>query len=171
VRAMLKESILESRLSKSRMGQSMVCAAYTSLYTVLTLLFGSLSYGEINLRVANVMVGAIPIIGWSAVIGQTLGVLVTGTVSPLGPIDLVNVLPAFFFSWMIWKLKSVSVFVGLLVYSVGLGLSVSLTIWFASRVSLTLLVPYVTIGIFVMTTLGGYSFYNGLKRAGISKRL
>jgi hypothetical protein len=113
------------------------------------------------------MLGLVPIIGWPAIIGQTLGVLITASVSPLGPVDLVNVVPALWFSWLIWKLKRASVLFGLTLYSVGLGLSVSLTLQFVTGIGLAVLIPYVTAGIFAMTAGGGYLFYRAVMKSNL----
>jgi uncharacterized membrane protein len=133
----------------------------------LTLVFGPISYGEVNLRVANLIVGLIPIFGWPSIIGQTMGVLITATVSPLGPLDFVNVLPAFLFSWLIWKLRKISVFVGLVSYSLALGVSVSLTLYFVSKVPFLVVIPYVTTGILLMTAGFGYLLYRTVEKADV----
>ena len=106
-------------------------AVYAAMYVALSLLFSPVSYGVVNLRVANVLVGLVPLIGWPAIVGQALGVFIANQPAlgdPLGPIDLLNVAPSFLFSWVIWRLRRTSVFLGLVVYSVALGLSVSLAL-------------------------------------------
>jgi uncharacterized membrane protein len=159
----LKVTLRARRLS---LATSLV-SLYAAAYVVLTIVVGPLSYGQLNLRVANVMLGLVPIIGWPAIIGQTLGVLITASVSPLGPVDLVNVVPALCFSWLIWKLKRASVLFGLTLYSVGLGLSVSLTLQFVTGIGLAVLIPYVTAGIFAMTAGGGYLFYRAVMKSNL----
>ncbi len=49
-------------------------AIYAAMYVALALLFNPISYGVINLRVANILIGLVPIIEWAAILGQTLGV-------------------------------------------------------------------------------------------------
>jgi len=139
--------------------QLSLIAAYAVVYVLLTLSFGNISYGEVNLRLANILLGAVPIIGWPAIFGQTLGVLITASFSPLGPLDFVNVAPALFFSWLIWRLRSFSVLTGLTLYSVGLGISVSATIHYVTGAPLIVLLTYVTVGILLTTVVGGYVFY------------
>ena len=88
-------------------------AVYAAMYVVLGVVFSPVSYGLINLRVANVLVGLVPLLGWPAIIGQTLGVFITNQSAlgdPLGPIDLINVLPTFVFTWVVWRLRKKSVF-------------------------------------------------------------
>lgn len=51
-------------------------AVYAAMYVVLALAFSPISYGVINLRVANILMGLVPLIGWPAVVGQGLGVFI-----------------------------------------------------------------------------------------------
>ena len=158
-------------------------AAYAAMYAVLALTFSPVSYGVINLRVANVLMGLVPLIGWPAVIGQGLGVFITNQPAlgdPLGPLDLVNVIPSIMFAWIIWRLRNKSVFLGLTLYSVALGISVSLVLkatgnlYFGNSVGVgwaaVLAGISVFVGIFVVTALGGYSLYKALRKLGIVQR-
>jgi hypothetical protein len=165
-----ERSLVSPRRSLSVSLGTSITSLYVGAYVALTLVFGSLSYGQLNLRVANIMLGLVPFIGWPAIVGQTLGVLVTASVSPLGPIDFVNILPAFAFSWLIWKLRHISVFAGLTCYSLGLGVSVSFVLQYVSGVAILILFPYVTAGIFATTTGLGYVLYRSLSKTGILKR-
>ncbi len=141
-----------------------ITSSYTAAYAALTLALGPFSYGLINIRLANILLGTIPIIGWPAIIGQALGVLITASVSPLGPIDLINVPAALFFSWMIWRMRSISVFFGLTLYSVGLGLTVTEAIHYVYGTGVGFLLPYVLVGIFSMACLGGYALYMSIRQ-------
>ena len=134
--------------------------------------FQPFGYGQVNLRVANVLVGLVPIIGWPAILGQTLGVLIANLPvwDPLGPIDMVNVVPTFIFSWLTWRLRNKSVFLGLAVYSVVLGVSVSLALNYAFGLPLEVEIPYVTAGIFIATALLGYALYRAVSRLGVLQR-
>ncbi len=147
-------------------------AVYAATYVALVLAFGQVSYGVVNLRVANVLVGLIPLIGWPAVLGQTLGVFLGNTVSTLGPIDLVNVVPSFVFSWVLWRVRKTSVFLGLTLYSIALGCTVTFALgyvgflpspWYLGFV-------YVFTGIFLMTAVFGYIFYMAVQRLGVVQR-
>jgi sorbitol-specific phosphotransferase system component IIBC len=147
-------------------------AVYAATYVALVLAFGQLSYGLVNIRVANVLVGLIPLIGWPAILGQALGVLLGNTVSTLGPIDLVNVLPSLAFSWVVWKLRKKSVFVGLTLYSLALAASVSYALSYVGFLTNPwyLGFAYVFAGIFAMTAVLGYVFYRAVDRLGILQR-
>ncbi|MDA4128501.1 MAG: QueT transporter family protein [Thaumarchaeota archaeon] len=138
-------------------------SVYAAMYVALILVFNSISYGQIQLRVANVIVGLVPIMGWPAIVGQTVGVMIANSFSPLGPIDLINVIPSFLFSFIIWKLRKVSVFLGLSLYSLALGITVSLALNYAFGEPLIVGIPTVTIGIFIATAVFGYIFYRAVK--------
>jgi uncharacterized membrane protein len=148
-------------------------AVYAAMYVVLALLFNPISYGVINLRVANVLIGLIPIIGWPAVLGQTLGVLIANQPAfgdPLGPIDLINVIPSFAFSLLLWKLRNKSVFLGLTLYSVALGITVSYALNYAFKLPLLVEIPQVTAGVFIATAVFGYLLFRAVSRLGVLQR-
>ncbi len=151
-----------------------MAAVYAAMYVALAMLFSPISYGVVNLRVANVLIGLVPIIGWPAVIGQALGVFIANQPAlgdPLGPIDLINVVPSFLFSWLLWKLRGTSVFLGLTIYSVALGTTVSLALNYAFKLPLVVGIPQVTLGIFVATAVLGYIFYRSVERLGVLQRM
>ncbi len=148
-------------------------AVYAAMYVVLGVVFSPVSYGLINLRVANVLVGLVPLLGWPAIIGQTLGVFITNQPAlgdPLGPIDLINVLPTFVFTWVVWRLRKKSVFLGLTLYSVALGVSVSYALSYAFNLPMFVEIPQVTAGIFLATAVLGYLFYRAVGRLGVIQR-
>ncbi len=148
-------------------------AVYAAMYVVLALTFSPISYGAVNLRIANILVGLIPLIGWPAVLGQTLGVLIANQPAlgdPLGPIDLINVIPSFLFSLLLWKLRSKSVFLGLTLYSIALGMTVSYALNYAFNLPLLVEIPQVTAGIFVATAVLGYLFFKSVERLGVLQR-
>jgi uncharacterized membrane protein len=148
-------------------------AVYAAMYVVLVIVFSPISYGVVNLRVANILMGLVPLIGWPAVLGQALGVFIANQPAfgdTLGPIDLINVLPSFVFAWVLWKLRKRSVFLGLTIYSVALGISVSYALNYAFNLPLPVEIPQVTAGIFLATAVLGYVFYRAIARLGILQR-
>jgi uncharacterized membrane protein len=148
-------------------------AVYAAMYAVLVLVFSPISYGVINLRVANVLIGLVPLIGWPAILGQALGVFIANQPAlgdSLGPIDLLNVLPSFVFAWVLWKLRKSSVFLGLTLYSIALGISVSYALNYAFNLPLSVEIPQVTVGIFLATAVLGYILYRSVERLGILQR-
>ena len=142
---------------------------YAAMYVAITYTLSPISYGQVQLRIANIILGLIPLIGWPAVIGQAVGVFVANLGSPLGPIDLLNALPSFFFSFIIWKLRNVSVILGLVLYSAALGLSVSLALNYAFGLPLIVNIPLVTAGNLVAAALA-YLLYKAVKRTGLLQR-
>ncbi len=148
-------------------------AVYAAMYVVLVVLFSPISYGVINFRVANILMGLVPLIGWPAIVGQVLGVFIANQPAlgdALGPIDLINVVPSFVFAWVLWKLRRKSVFLGLTLYSVALGVSVSYALNYAFNLPLSVEIPQVTAGIFGATAVLGYIFYKAVARLGILQR-
>ena len=148
-------------------------AMYAAMYVGLAFLFSPISYGLINLRISNILIGLVPIIGWPAVLGQTLGVLIANQPAlgdPLGPIDLINVVPSFLLSFLLWKLRNVSVLLGLTLYSIGLGITVSYALSYTFNLPLVVEIPQVTAGIFLATAILGYVLYKSVKRIGVLQR-
>ena len=173
-----EENINETEKKTARSARRSVvistAAVYAAMYAALALLFSPISYGAINLRVANVLIGLIPIIGWPAVLGQTLGVLIANQPAlgdPLGPIDLINVIPSFLFSLLLWKLRNTSVFLGLTLYSIALGITVSYALNYAFNLPLFVEIPQVTAGIFIATAVFGYLLFRAVKRLGVLQRM
>jgi uncharacterized membrane protein len=148
-------------------------AIYAAMYVALAFTFSPISYGVINLRVANVLVGLVPIIGWPAILGQALGVFIANQPAlgdPLGPIDLINVIPSFISSFVLWRLRHTSVFLGLTIYSVALGLTVSYALHYAFDLPLLVEIPQVILGIFIATAVLGYAMYRAVERLGVLQR-
>ena len=142
---------------------------YAAMYVAITYTLSPISYGQVQLRIANVILGLIPLIGWPAVIGQGVGVFVANLGSPLGPIDLLNALPSFVFSFIIWKLRNVSVILGLVLYSAALGLSVSFALNYAFGLPLIVNIPLVTAGNLIAAALA-YLLYKAVKRTRLLQR-
>ena len=148
-------------------------AVYAAMYVVLAVSFSPISYGVVNLRIANILMGLVPIIGWPAIVGQTLGVFIANQPAlgdTLGPIDLINVVPTLVFAWAAWKLRRRSVFLGLTLYSIALGISVSYALSYAFNLPLLVEIPQVTAGIFLATAVLGYIFYKAVSRLGVLQR-
>ncbi len=148
-------------------------SVYAAMYVGLVLAFSPISYGPVNLRVANVLIGLVPIIGWPAIVGQALGVFIANQPAlgdQLGPIDLINVIPSFVFSFLLWKLRNKSVLLGLTLYSIALGISVSFALNYAFDLPLSVEIPQVTTGIFLATMVLGYTLYKSVKRLGVLQR-
>ena len=144
-------------------------AVYAALYAALTVALGQISYGGVNFRIANSLLGLVPLVGWPAIIGQGLGVLLANVASPYS-LDTLNVIPSLVFAWVIWKLRNVSVALGLTVYSLALGVSVSLVIGYPNMPLVYSLLPIVTVGNFLATAVFGYFLYRAVGRTGALQR-
>ena len=77
-------------------------AIYAALYAALVIVLGGISYGPIQVRIADSMVAAVPLLGLPGVLGHTLGVFIGNIPSPLGPIDLLNTIPSFVMSFVVY---------------------------------------------------------------------
>ena len=144
-------------------------AVYAALYAALTIALGQISYGGVNFRIANSLLGLVPLIGWPAILGQGLGVLLANAASPYS-LDMLNVVPSLVFAWVIWELKNVSVVIGLTLYSLALGVSVSLVIGYPNMPLVYSLLPIVTLGNFLATGVFGYFLYRAVGRTGALQR-
>ena len=79
--------------------QISLIAIYAALYAVLVNVIPGLSFGVLNLRMADALLGAVPLLGIAGVLGHTLGVFVGNLPSPFGVIDLLNR-----FHHLLWRL-------------------------------------------------------------------
>jgi uncharacterized membrane protein len=145
-------------------------AVYAAMYVSLVEVFQPVSYAQFQLRIANVLVGLIPLMGWAGIVGQTAGVFISNISSPLGPVDMLNAIPTMLFSIIIWKTRRVSVLLGFLLYSVGLGASVSVSLNYAVGLPWFVTMPYVSASIFFVTGVFGYVLYHSVKRLGVLQR-
>lgn len=141
-----------------------ITAIVATLYSILVYVFSPISFQMIQVRVANALMGLVPILGVSAIIGITLGVFIANLVSPLGFIDLLSVAPTFIGLIIIYKLRNYSVLLGLTIYSVILGAWVSFMLWYVFNIPYIASFIYVTIGIVIATTGLGYLVYKTFKK-------
>jgi uncharacterized membrane protein len=143
----------------------LVLAAFmAALYVGLIELFHPISFQAIQVRVANALIGTVPILGWPAIIGITLGVLIGNITSPLGLIDLISAIPTFIGLYIIYRLRSTSVLLGLTIYTVILSLWVGFMLWYVLNLPYIITVAYLLIGIGISTIFLGYILYKALRR-------
>jgi len=145
-----------------------VCCA---LYAALVNVFAPISFQQIQVRIANALIGLVPLLGWPAVYGLTLGVFLGNLSSPLGPIDLVSVLPSLLGLLAIHKLRQVSVILGLQIYSTIVSIWVVFMLNFVFRLPYLITFVYVFLGLTIATTGLGYLVYRSLLRLGIDRSL
>jgi uncharacterized membrane protein len=143
----------------------LVLAAFmAALYVGLIELFHPISFQAIQVRVANALIGTVPILGWPAIIGITLGVLIGNITSPLGLIDLISAIPTFIGLYIIYRLRSTSVLLGLTIYTIILSLWVGFMLWYVLNLPYIITVAYLLIGIGISTIFLGYVLYKALRR-------
>lgn len=147
-------------------------AMYAALYAALVVVLGAISYGPINLRIADAMLSVVPLVGIAGVLGHTLGVFVANIFSTVGVVDLLNTIPSFAMSFVVYYVykrtrNDLSVLVTSIAYSLVLGTTVG---WMLSAVyGLPLLatIAYVMIGTMIVTTVIGWPMFKILKKAGV----
>jgi len=141
-----------------------VSVLIAALYSAMVIVFHPISFHVIQVRIANALIGVVPILGKPAIIGITLGVLIGNITSPLGVLDILSFIPTFVGLTIIYKLRNVSVLLGLLIYSLILGAWVSFLLWYILGLPYVISFIYVTIGIMIATSGLGYMVYMVLSK-------
>ncbi|RLE90100.1 MAG: hypothetical protein DRJ49_00820 [Thermoprotei archaeon] len=141
-----------------------IAATLAAMYAATVQALHPISFLQFQVRVANALIGLVPIIGIPAVYGLTLGVFLANLTSPLGWIDLLSSIFTFIGLIIVYKLRNVSVILGLTIYSLILGVWVSFMLWYVLGLPYILMLFYVTVGIWIATTVLGYALYQAVKR-------
>ena len=147
------------------------CIVCCALYAALVNIFAPVSFQQIQVRVANALVGLVPLLGWRAVCGLTLGVFLGNLTSPLGPIDLLSALPSFLGLFLLYRVRQVSVLLGLQIYSTLVSIWVAFMLNFVFQLPYVFTFAYVFVGVTIATTGLGYMLYKSLSRLGITHLL
>ncbi len=143
-----------------------IAAFFAASYAALVYLLAPISFLQIQLRVANALMGAVPTFGIPAACGIALGVFIGNLFSPLGPMDLLSAAPSFAGLLAIYWLRRKSVLLGLGLYSL------IISIWIAFMLHLVLGLPYlasfayVLAGVSAATVALGYPLHLYLSRSG-----
>ena len=143
---------------------------YAALYAALVVANLPLSYGAVQVRLADAMVALIPIFGWAGILGHTVGVFLSNIFSPVGWIDMLNTIPSFVMAVVIWKLRNKSVISGTILYSLVLAGTVGAMLSYVYGLPLLATFFYVLIGNLIATTLIGVPLYKAIKKAGVFQR-
>ena len=159
-------------------------AVVAALYAALVIVLAPISYGPIQLRVADCLIPLAALLGWPAVFGVSLGALVGNAYYFLGPLDVVlgplaNLLAAA----LILRLRArllPACLAGSLVIGFVVGgylwvffpppdVGFVLPVWAAMIVSLTLssIVAVAVIGYALVTTLRSSGFSRLLESRGV----
>lgn len=152
-----------------------IIAMYAALYAALVIVLGGFSYGPIQVRIADSMVAAVPLLGIPGVLGHTLGVFIGNIFSPDGLLDLLNTIPSFVMSFVVYyvykRTKSdYSVIGSCLAYSAVLGITVGWMLSYLYGLPLLLTIAYVAIGNSVATVFIGWPLFKVLKRTGVFQK-
>jgi len=153
-----------------------IIGLYAALYAALVVVLGGFSYGPVQVRIADSLIAVVPLLGLPGVLGHTLGVLIANMFSTVGLIDLLNTIPSFAMSFVVYYVykrtqNDYTVIGTCIAYSVVLGITVG---WMLSYVLTLPLLPtmtYVAIGNIIASVLVGWPIFKVLKKAGVFQRL
>ena len=156
-------------------------ALFAGLYAVLVIVLAPVSFGPVQLRVADVLIPLAALFGWPVVAGVTIGAFVGNAYYALGPMDMVfgpiaNLIAAA----LILQLRNkrlLACLVGALPIGVIVGggylwmyfrppdiFGLTLPTWIAMMIS-------ITISSFIAITIVGYALLIALSRPSITEPL
>jgi uncharacterized membrane protein len=149
---------------------------YAALYAALVVVLGAFSYGPLQIRIADSLVAAVPLLGIAGVLGHTLGVFVANIFSTAGPIDLLNTIPSFAMAFVVYFVyrktnNDYTVIITCLAYSAVIGVTVGAMLSYLYALPLLLTIGYVTVGNIIASVLIGWPIFKILKKAGVAKWL
>jgi uncharacterized membrane protein len=152
-----------------------VIAIYAALYAALVVVLGGISYGPVQVRIADSLVAAVPLPGIAGVLGHTLGVFIGNIFSSAGPIDLLNTIPSFAMSFVVYYVykrtqNDYTVIGTCIAYSAVLGTTVGWMLSYLYGLPLFLTIAYVAIGNVIATVLIGWPIFKILNRTGVFQR-
>ncbi|MEJ5292458.1 MAG: QueT transporter family protein [Candidatus Methanosuratincola sp.] len=142
-------------------------AIIAAAYAALTISLAPISFGLIQIRVANALIGIVPLVGMPAALGISLGVLIGNLASPLGPLDLLSAIPTFISLLIVIKLKERSVIAGLACYTVIISAWVGALLNYALGLPFLITFAYLIVGVGIATVGLGYLLYQSMKRMGV----
>lgn len=161
-------------------------ALFTGLYAVLVAILAPISFGPVQLRIADVLIPLSALFGWPVVIGVTLGCAIGNAYVWLGPHDVIfgsiaNLIAAV----LILQLRKKR-FLGCLIGALPIGiivgggylsiyfpppdiLGLSLPAWVAMMISITLssLIAVTIIGYALLVSLSSPNIIEPLKSRGL----
>ena len=160
---------------KIRSKDSALIAIYAALYAALVVVLGGISYGPGQVRIADAMIAVVPLLGLPGVVGHTLGVFIANLFSPVGLIDILNTLPSFAMSFVVYyvykRTKNDYTVIGTCIaYSVVLGVTVGWMLSYVYSLPLLLTMAYVAIGNVVASVFIGWPVFKVLKKTGVFQK-
>lgn len=149
---------------------------YAAVYAALVVGLGFMSYGPLNIRLADAMVAAVPILGMAGVLGHTLGVFIANIFSTAGLIDLLNTIPSFAMAFVVYYTykktrNDYTVIATCTAYSAVLGVTVGWMLSYLYTLPLIEIIFYVFLGNFVSSVFIGWPLFKGLKKLGLERWL
>ena len=157
-----------------------LAAVLAALYATLVVVFAPISYGPIQLRVADCLIPLSALLGWPAALGVAIGALVGNFYYFLGPVDVVfGALANLLAGLLIWRLRDrllagcigASLVIGVVVgaylwtfFTPPDVLGLALPVWFAMIVSITM-------SSLISVAVLGYGLVRGLEAFGLRKLL
>jgi uncharacterized membrane protein len=171
----IKPGSREKNRLKIRTKDLALISIYAALYAALVVVLGGFSYGPVQVRIADSMLAAVPLLGIAGVLGHTLGVFVANIFSPLGPIDLLNTVPSFAMSFVVYYVykrtrNDYTVIGTCLAYSAVLGVTVGSMLSYVLSLPLLPTIAYVAIGNVIASVLIGWTLFKVLKKIGLFRR-
>ncbi len=150
-------------------------AMYAAVYAALVVVLGGFSYGPVQIRIADSMVAAVPLLGMAGVLGHTLGVFIANIFSTVGVIDLLNTIPSFAMSFIVYYVykrtkNDYTVLATCAAYSVVLGITVGWMLSAVYAIPLLLSIAYVIAGNLIASILIGWPLFKVLKKIGVFQR-
>ncbi len=148
---------------------------YAALYAALVVVLGGFSYGPIQVRIADSMLAAVPLLGLPGVLGHTLGVFIANMFSTVGLIDLLNTIPSFAMSFVVYyvykRTKNDFTVIGTCIaYSAVLGVTVGWMLSYVYSLPLFLTMAYVAIGNGIASVLIGWPLFKMLKKNSVFQK-
>jgi Predicted membrane protein len=142
------------------------------LYAALVVVLGAFSYGPLQIRIADSLVAAVPLLGIAGVLGHTLGVFVANVFSTAGPIDLLNTIPSFAMAFVVYYVykrtnNDYTVIATCTAYSLVIAVTVGSMLSYLFGYPLLPTIGYVAIGNIIASVLIGWPVFKLLKKAGI----
>jgi uncharacterized membrane protein len=150
-------------------------AVYAALYAALVVALGAFSYGPVQVRIADTMLAAVPLLGLPGVLGHTFGVFFANMFSTAGLIDLLNTIPSFVMSYVVYytykRTKNDYTVIGTCVaYSVVIGTTVGWMLSYLYSLPLLITIAYVSIGNIIASVLIGWPVFKLLKKIGLLQK-
>jgi hypothetical protein len=163
-------------------------AILAALYAALVVVLAPISYGPVQLRVADCLIPLSALLGWPAAVGVALGAVVGNVYYFLGPVDVVfGALANLVAGLLIWKLRG-KLLVGCVGSSLVIGVVVggylwtffpppdvfglSLPVWLAMifSISLSSLISVAVIGFGLVRALEAAGFRRLLESRGLDEK-